>query len=109
MFPSFLLSLREGLEVALIISIVFGALCKMRREDFKPDVWRGVGIAVGLSLVVGVRFNLLGMEFEGQLEEAFEGTAILLAAAILIWMILWMQSQGGQIQRDIETKTAHAA
>jgi high-affinity iron transporter len=49
------------------------------------------------------------MEFEGQLEEAFEGTAMLLAAAILTWMILWMQSQGSEIQRDIETKTAHAA
>jgi high-affinity Fe2+/Pb2+ permease len=38
MFPSFLLSLREGLEAALIISIIFGALHKLRREDFKSDV-----------------------------------------------------------------------
>ena len=109
MFPSFLLSLREGLEAALIIGIILGALGKLRQEELKPVVWRGVGVAVALSLVVGLGLNLLGMEFGGQLEEAFEGVAMLLAAAILTWMILWMQRRGGQMQRDIEAKTTHAA
>lgn len=109
MFPSFLLSLREGLEAALIIGIILGALGKLRQEELKPVVWRGVGVAVALSLVVGIGLNLLGMEFGGQLEEAFEGIAMLLAAAILTWMILWMQRQGSQMQRDIEAKTTRAA
>jgi high-affinity iron transporter len=109
MFPSFLLSLREGLEAALIIGIILGALGKLRQDELKPVVWRGVGVAVMLSLVVGIGLNLLGMELGGQLEEAFEGIAMLLAAAILTWMILWMQSQGGKMQRDIEAKTTQAA
>ncbi len=33
---------------------------------------------------------------------------MLLAAAILTWMILWMQRRGSEIQRDLEAKTAHA-
>jgi high-affinity iron transporter len=108
MFPSFLLSLREGIEAALIIGIIIGALNKLHREELKPVVWRGVAIAVVLSILFGLGLNLLGMEFTGQFEEVFEGLAMLLAAGILTWMILWMQSRGGEIQRDLEAKTAHA-
>jgi high-affinity iron transporter len=108
MFPSFLLSLREGIEAALIIGIIIGALSKLQRDELKPVVWQGVVIAVILSLLFGLGLNLLGMEFSGQFEEVFEGIAMMLAAAILTWMILWMQSRGGEIQRDLEAKTAHA-
>ena len=108
MFPSLLLSLREGLEAALIIGIILGALQKLNQENLKPVVWRGVALAVVLSFAAGLGLNYLGMEFEGQFEEVFEGIAMLLAAAILTWMILWMQRKGGEIQQDIETRTAHA-
>jgi high-affinity iron transporter len=108
MFPSLLLSLREGIEAALIIGIIIGALNKLGQEELKSVVWRGVGIAVALSFIFGLGLNLLEMEFSGQFEEVFEGLAMLLAAAILTWMILWMQSRGSEIQRDLEVKTAHA-
>lgn len=109
MLPSFLLSLREGLEAALIIGIILGALHKLHRSELKPVVWRGVGLAVALSILAGLGLNLLGMEFGGVLEEAFEGIAMLLAAGILTWMILWMQRQGSKIRREIETKTRQAS
>lgn len=108
MVPSFLLSLREGLEAALIIGIIFGVLHRIRREDFKSSVWYGVGAAILLSLAFGLGLNLVGMEFEGQFEEAFEGIAMLLAAAVLTWMIFWMQNRGADIQRDLEAKTVQA-
>jgi high-affinity iron transporter len=108
MFPSFLLSLREGIEAALIIGIIIGALNKLNQSELKPVVWRGVAIAVVLSFVFGLGLNLLSIEFSGQFEEVFEGLAMLLAAAILTWMILWMQRRGGEIQRDLEAKTAQA-
>jgi high-affinity iron transporter len=108
MFPSFLLSLREGIEAALIIGIIISALNKLQQEELKPVVWRGVAIAVVLSFVFGLGLNYLGMEFTGQLEEVFEGLAMLLAAAILTWMILWMMRHGSEIQRNLEAKTAHA-
>ena len=108
MFPSFLLSLREGIEAALIIGIILGVLIKLQREELKSVVWWGVAIAVVLSILFGLGLNLIGMEFSGQFEEIFEGIAMLLAAAVLTWMILWMQSRGGEIQRDLEAKTAHA-
>jgi high-affinity iron transporter len=109
MLPSFLLSLREGLEAALIISIVLGALGRLNRSDLKPVVWRGAALAVALSLLVGIGLNLLGMEFEGQAEEIFEGIAMLLAAGILTWMIFWMQRHGREIKRHLEDRTRQAA
>ena len=108
MLPSFLLSLREGIEAALIIGIIIGVLTKINQQEMKPIVWRGVILAIVLSFAFGLGLNAIGMEFTGQLEEVFEGFAMLLAAAILTWMILWMQRQGGQIQRDLEARTVQA-
>ena len=108
MFPSFLLSLREGIEAALIIGIIIGMLIKINRTELKPVVWGGVILAILLSFALGIGLNAIGMEFTGQFEAIFEGLAMLFAAAILTWMILWMQQQGGQIQRDLESKTMQA-
>ncbi len=108
MVPSLLLSLREGIEAALIIGIIIGVLNKLGQEELNSVVWRGVGIAVAFSFVFGLGLNLLKMEFSDQFEEVFEGLTMLLAAAVLTWMILWMQSRGSEIQRDLEVRTAHA-
>ena len=109
MFSSFLLSLREGLEAALIIGIVLGVLAKLKRTDLNAVVWRGVGLAALLSLFAAIALNLLGMEFEGKGEEIFEGIAMLLAAGVLTWMILWMKNHGGTLKSEIEEQTNRAA
>ena len=108
MLASFLLSLREGLEAALIIGIVLGVLVKLKRTDMNGVVWRGVGLAALLSLVAALALNLLGMEFEGKGEEIFEGIAMLLAAGVLTWMILWMKNHGSTLKNEIEEQTNQA-
>ncbi|MGZ9224899.1 MAG: FTR1 family iron permease [Anaerolineales bacterium] len=108
MLASFLLSLREGLEAALIIGIVLGVLVKLRRTDLNAVVWRGVGAAALLSLLAAIALNLLGMEFEGKGEEIFEGVAMLLAAGVLTWMILWMRSHSSTLKSEIEQQTNQA-
>jgi len=109
MLPSFLLSLREGLEAALIIGIVLGAVGRLNRPDLKPAVWRGAAFALVLSLLTGIGLSLLKIRFEGRAEEIFEGTAMLLAAGVLTWMILWMQQYGREIKQHLEAKTRLAA
>jgi len=109
MFASFLLSLREGLEAALIIGIVLGVLVKLKRTDLNTTVWQGVGVAVMLSGVTAVALNLFGMEFEGKGEQVFEGVAMLLAAGVLTWMIFWMKEHGGNIKNEIEAQINLAA
>jgi high-affinity iron transporter len=109
MLASFLLSLREGLEAALIIGIVLGVLFKIKRTDLNGVVWHGVGLAVLLSILAAVLLNMLGMEFEGKGEEIFEGVVMLLAAGVLTWMILWMKNHGGNLMNEIEEQTNMAA
>ncbi len=106
---SFLISLREGLEAALIISIVLGVLLKLKRTDLNVNVWQGVGVAAVLSVAAAIALNLLGVEFEGKGEQIFEGLAMLLAAGVLTWMILWMKEHGGNLKSEIESQISLAA
>jgi high-affinity iron transporter len=108
MLASFLLSLREGLEAALIIGIVLGVLLKLGRTDLSVKVWQGVALAISLSIGAAITLNLLGLEFKGRGEEIFEGSAMLLAAGVLTWMILWMREHGGNLKSQIEAQTRQA-
>ena len=108
MLASFLLSLREGLEAALIIGIVLGVLLKLKQTDLNKTVWAGAGVAVALSVIAAIGLNLLGMEFEGRGEQIFEGVAMLLAAGVLTWMIFWMHNTAPNLKAEIEAKTKHA-
>jgi high-affinity iron transporter len=108
MVPSILLTLREGLEAALIIGIVLGALKKFNRADLKPIVWLGALSAAGISLLVAVVFQLLDVAFAGAGEAIFEGITMLLAAGVLTWMIFWMAKNGRQLNANIESEIRQA-
>jgi high-affinity iron transporter len=108
MFASFLITLREGLEAALIVGIVLSVLRKLGRADRDKPVWIGVLAAVAVSVIAGVILNALGIAFEGRGEQIFEGVAMLLAAGVLTWMIFWMQRQGRQIQLELEADVRQA-
>jgi high-affinity iron transporter len=105
MLAGFLLSLREGLEAALVIGIALGVLFKLKRTDLNVTVWYGAGAAAVLSVIAALALNWLGMEFEGRAEQVFEGLTMLLAAGVLTWMILWMQHSAGNLKSEIEGKT----
>jgi len=109
MLPSFLLSLREGLEAALIIGIVVGALYKIGRPDLKPVVWAGTASAAVLSVIVAVLLVSMGTRFEGRAEEIFEGFAMLLAAGILTWMVFWMRAHAETLKTELEMDVRRAA
>jgi len=103
MFASFLITLREGLEAALIIGIVLSVLRRLGHANRSRTVWAGVLVAVAVSMAVGLALNALGMALEGHGEAIFEGVAMLLAAGVLTWMIFWMQRQGRHIQVHLES------
>jgi high-affinity iron transporter len=109
MVPSLLLTWREGLEAALVISLVLGALRKIERGDLNRVVWFGALAGVLGSLGVAVGLELIGAEFEGPGEQLFEGFALLIAAGILTWMILWMGRQAASMRSAIEKNVHQAA
>ena len=73
MVASYLLSLREGLEAALIIGVLLGTINKLDRHDYRVSIWFGTGLAVFLSIILGIGIHFLGATFEGRAEEIFEG------------------------------------
>ncbi|MDZ4159174.1 MAG: FTR1 family protein [Anaerolineaceae bacterium] len=109
MLPILFLSLREGLEAALIISIVLGTLTRINRNDLKKQVWSGVIAALTFSAIVAVILRLLGATLEGKAEEIFEGFAMLLAAGVLTWVIFWMRRQTVSLKQELEADVRHAA
>ncbi|HHS98236.1 MAG TPA: high-affinity iron transporter [Chloroflexi bacterium] len=108
MLASGLITLREGLEAALIVGIVLSVLRRLGHADQARVVWAGVATAVGASVAAGLAIHRLGVAFEGRGEEIFEGATMLLAAVVLTWMIFWMQRQGRQIQTGLEQDVRRA-
>ena len=109
MLPSYLLSLREGIEAALIVGIVLGALRQMRRTELVPAVWFGTLSAAALSLLGGILLTTFGLSFEGAAEQIFEGITMIAAAALLTWMIFWMSRTARTLKSDIEANVHRAA
>ncbi len=109
MLPSYLLSLREGIEAALIIGIVLGALRQMRRTELIPAVWLGTLSATALSLLAAILLTNLGLSFEGAGEQIFEGITMITAAALLTWMIFWMSRTARTLKSDLEADIHKAA
>jgi len=109
MISAVLLALREGLEAALIVGIVLGVLSKIRREDLRPTVWAGTITAIIVSAVAAVILYLVGVSLEGKAEQLFEGITMLLAAAVLTWMIFWMRYQAKTMSANLANDTRQAA
>lgn len=106
-FTSGLLTgLREGVEAALIVSIICAYLARTGNLGHLRRVGLGVAAAVVASAALGlVIFVTLG-ELRSPWEQVFEGTTMLLAAAVVTAMLFWMRRQAssvaGQLQRALE-------
>jgi high-affinity iron transporter len=105
---TFVIALREGLEAALIVSILIAYLHKIGRSDRIGLVWIGTAAALVLSVIVGTVIFAVGAEFEGTSEQLFEGLVTLAAVGVLTWMIFWMRRQGGRIRGELHDKVDHA-
>ena len=108
MSQSLVITLREGLEAALIIAII---LAYLRRGDYPsgiPAVWWGVAGAVVMSLTAAGLIFALGTALEGRTEEVFEGVAMLLAVAVLAWMVVWMKREARQVKGQLEARVQAA-
>ena len=108
MLPSLLLSLREGLEAALVIGIVLGAVRKFNRAQLSSIVWAGSLVAGAASVATALVLNFLGASLEGSSEMIFEGATFFLAAAVLTWMIFWMSRQSRTIKGELEAGVRRA-
>jgi len=109
MITSALLALREGLEAALIISIVLGALKRIGRSDLNRSLWVGVLSAAIISLGAALFLRLVDRELEGTAEQIFEGATFILAAGVLTWMIFWMRREARSMKSRLESNVTRIA
>ena len=108
MSQAFVITLREGLEAALIIAIILAYLRRVDHSNAISAVWWGVAGAVAMSLSVGGLIFALGTALEGRTEEIFEGVAMLVAVAVLGWMVVWMKYQARHIKGQLEAQVEAA-
>src|SRR5918996_254817 len=107
MGAAFLITLREGIEAALVISIILAYLRAIGRVDRSGLVWAGAGTAIAVSLVAGVILNYtVGAisETSERTAEIIEGIGSLLAVAVLTWMIFWMRRQARHIKGELQER-----
>ena len=110
MGAAFFITLREGLEAALIVVIVMGYLRQLGRTNEFRWVLLGAVAGVAVSLAAGTAVYIAVGELEGRAEELTEGIIALAAVAVLTWMIFWMRRQartlGGDLRKQVDQKLA---
>jgi high-affinity iron transporter len=104
MIASFVITLREALEAALIISIIAAYLAKIGRRDLNRYLFVGVIAAIIASILLGFLFIAVYGGLEGRAEQVFEGVATLTAAAVLTYMIFWMAKHATKIKGELQQK-----
>lgn len=99
MLQAFIITLREGVEAALIIGITLAYLNKLQRADLRRAVFAGLSAAFLASIAAAVALSRLQLN-----EDIFEGWIMLAAAFFVITMIVFMMRTGKKMKGEIESK-----
>ncbi|MFC5751015.1 iron uptake transporter permease EfeU [Actinomadura rugatobispora] len=109
MLGNYLIGLREGLEAALVVSILTAYLVKTGRRDALIPVWAGIGTAVAVSVGFALLLNLLvAQENHFKVQELAGGLLSIVAVALVTWMVFWMRTAARSIKAELEGKLAGA-
>ena len=103
-----LTGLREGVEAALIVSIILAYLAKTGNQRHFSKIWLGAGAAIAVSIVIGVALFVTIGGFEAPAEQIFEGFAMITAAAVVTWMLFWMRRTAANIKGELHASVDRA-
>ena len=108
-FTSGLLTgLREGVEAALILAIICAYLAKTGNRRYFPKIFLGAGLAAVLSAVLGLAIYATVGSFQEPYEQLFEAVTLLLAAAVVTWMLFWMRRQAASVKGELHAAVDRA-
>ncbi len=108
MIPTFVITLREGVEAALIVGIIAAFLAKEGRTDAMRQMWIGVAFAAALCAIVGVGLDLIGQELPQKEQEGLETVIAMIAVVAVTYMIVWMRRNARGIKATLEGEAASA-
>ncbi|PKH44305.1 high-affinity iron transporter [Nocardioides alpinus] len=109
MLANYLIGLREGLEAALVVSILVAYLVKTDRRHLLPRVWAGVVIAILMSVGLTLGLGLQSRQLTFRTQELVGGVLSIVAAAFVTWMIFWMAGAARSIAGDLRGRVDAAA
>jgi high-affinity iron transporter len=108
MIPTFVITLREGVEAALIVGIIAAFLAKEGRSDAIRQMWIGVAVAAALCAVVGVGLNLVDQQLPQKQQDGLESVIAIIAVAAVTYMIVWMRRNAHGVKAALEGEAASA-
>jgi high-affinity iron transporter len=108
LFPSLLITFREALEAALIVTIMITYLKKIGKQDLNKYSYLGAVTAVIASLFIGIVLQTFYGGLGEVTSQLFEGLASLTAVVVLTSMIFWMTKHSKEIKGELEGKINQA-
>jgi high-affinity iron transporter len=98
MIPTFVVTLREGVEAALVVAIAVAYIKRIGRLDLMPAIYRALLTAVVASFIAAWSFAKINLN-----TDAYEGWVLLVSAAFVLSMVIWMNRHGAHVKSEIET------
>ena len=104
MFQALVVTLREGVEAALIVGITLVYLAKIGRTDLRKTVYAALITALLASIAGAVVLSYLPIN-----QDKVEGWVMLVAAVFVISMVIFMMRTAHKLKGEIETKVGSLA
>jgi high-affinity iron transporter len=108
MLISAILALRESLEAALVVGILFSIIKRINLKGLNTTIWWGVGTSLLASIAVAVELIAIGAGLQGDFEKIFEGFSLLIAGALLTVVIIWVHNTSRDLQSNYQTSLVKA-
>lgn len=105
---SLLVTLREGVEMALIVAILLGYLRSIGQRQHFKEIWYGVAVAAAICIAIGAGLEIASKTLDGRIVEAFEGFTMIFAVVMLTAMAFWMKRQASGISTELKSQVNSA-
>lgn len=99
MLQAFIITLREGVEAALIVGITLAYLAKIGRTELRKTVYAALVAGFLGSIAVAIVISRAHLN-----QDVFEGWVMLLAAFFVVTMVVFMMRTGRKLKGEIEGK-----
>jgi high-affinity iron transporter len=108
--PTFVITLREGVEAALVVGIVFAYLKKAKKTHLNSWVYGGLGAGLLASILVGAlsiglieALSSANREYEPVVKPFLNAAFSVVAIVMLSWMLIWMTQQAKLLKSEVES------